>query len=253
MRLLGAAVAEWCGYAAAQHRRQGTQSVSACIATFAQAAHGSTGFAHAVASFVEAMCPLQPSSAAADVPVVFTTSCSASKACRAARQTREEAQQKLQCGAAAGDGADGSGSAARHQQQQHTSHSGLDVASQLGFTPISLVWKDLSYYVPAPKNASGAAAQGVVQKGDTKDDELVGKKQLLHGITGVLHSVYHCAPLTLRMPCMICFAIYFHTCCSEVEHVLMRAKAVNLQCIAASTAYSELRQIVVQAMRSRAY
>ena len=65
--------------------------------------------------------------------------------------------------------------------------SGLDVASQLAFTSTSLVWQDLSYYVPAPSNASGTAAQGIVQKGDTQDEELKGKKQLLNSITGTAH------------------------------------------------------------------
>lgn len=111
--------------------------------------------------------------------------------CRAARQAREEAQEKLQDGGAAKQ-SDSTRTDDRHsptQQQRQHSQSGLDVASQLGFTPISLVWKGLSYYVPAPKNLTGAAAKGVVQKGDTKDEELIGKKQLLHDITGALLQV----------------------------------------------------------------
>ena len=104
--------------------------------------------------------------------------------CRAARDAREKAHKLLENKQEAPS--DPSGQRQAPHKQAEMSSRGLDIASQLGFTPISLTWHDLCYYVPAPKQASGAAAKGVVQKGECDDTALVGKKQLLHSVTGAL-------------------------------------------------------------------
>ena len=58
----------------------------------------------------------------------------------------------------------------------------LAVASALPFTPISLVWRSLCYYVPAAKGATGAAAANVMPK--DAEGGVAGKKRLLHNVTG---------------------------------------------------------------------
>lgn len=64
---------------------------------------------------------------------------------------------------------------------------GLAVGRTLSFSPISVVWRNLCYYVPVPTGLVGAAAANVMPK-DHPDKELAGKKRLLNDLTGV-HSL----------------------------------------------------------------
>lgn len=64
------------------------------------------------------------------------------------------------------------------------SSNALAVSRTLPFTPISLVWQDLEYYVTVPKGLTGAAAANVMTLETTEDAALIGKKRLLNGITG---------------------------------------------------------------------
>lgn len=63
------------------------------------------------------------------------------------------------------------------------SSRGLAVARTMAFSPISVVWKNLCYYVTVPKGLTGAAAQNVMPS-DTKDGSIAGKKRLLNDLTG---------------------------------------------------------------------
>jgi hypothetical protein len=56
------------------------------------------------------------------------------------------------------------------------------VASTLAFTPITVVWRYVSYYVPVPKNLQGEAAKDIMPA--DAGGELAGKKRLLNNITG---------------------------------------------------------------------
>ena len=67
--------------------------------------------------------------------------------------------------------------------QGRASSSGLAVARTLGFSPISVVWRSLSYYVTVPKGLTGAAAAGIIPE-DSEDKALAGKKRLLNDLTG---------------------------------------------------------------------
>ena len=71
--------------------------------------------------------------------------------------------------------------------------STLDVGSSLKFTPITVCWRDLSYYVTVPKGLTGAAALNVMPA--DAEEELAGKKRLLNNVTGARHrgycSIYH--------------------------------------------------------------
>jgi hypothetical protein len=58
----------------------------------------------------------------------------------------------------------------------------LSIASTLKFTPISLVWRNLSYYVTVPKGSTGAAALNVMPEDAGQD--IAGKKRLLNNVTG---------------------------------------------------------------------
>ena len=60
--------------------------------------------------------------------------------------------------------------------------SGLDVGSSLEFTPITVCWRDLSYYVPVAKGLTGAAALNIMP--DDAGEDIAGKKRLLNNITG---------------------------------------------------------------------
>lgn len=60
------------------------------------------------------------------------------------------------------------------------------VASALPFEPITLIFRDLSYYVPVPKGAPAAAQQpaGAAALGSKQDKTKDGQLQLLKGLTG---------------------------------------------------------------------
>jgi hypothetical protein len=89
---------------------------------------------------------------------------------REARQAREEAHALLK-------GKDEPTVVATSGRQ-----STLAVGSSLKFTPITVCWRDLSYYVPVPKGLTGAAALNVMPL-DAEED-IAGKKRLLNSITG---------------------------------------------------------------------
>jgi hypothetical protein len=57
------------------------------------------------------------------------------------------------------------------------------VGSALKFTPITVVWRSLHYYVSVPKGLTGAAALNVMPS--DAPEEIAGKKRLLNRITGV--------------------------------------------------------------------
>lgn len=120
--------------------------------------------------------------------------------CRAAQKAREDAQKVLAHKNAAGKGAtvqpvqhshaygsadhDGEGGAgiAASGRARSGSQNMLTVGSELNFTPITVVWRDLNYYVAVPKGLTGAAALNIMP--EDAGDEIKGKKRLLHNITG---------------------------------------------------------------------
>jgi hypothetical protein len=91
--------------------------------------------------------------------------------CREARQAKEEAHALLR----SKQGPVGVAESGRK--------STLEVGSSLKFTPITVCWRDLSYYVPVPKGLTGAAALNVMPPDAAED--IAGKKRLLNSITGV--------------------------------------------------------------------
>jgi hypothetical protein len=72
--------------------------------------------------------------------------------------------------------------AAAAAAREASSRAQATVASTLAFTPITVVWRHVSYYVPVPKNLQGEAARGIMPA--DAGDELAGKKRLLNDITG---------------------------------------------------------------------
>jgi hypothetical protein len=93
--------------------------------------------------------------------------------------------------------------------------STLAVGSSLKFTPITVCWRDLSYYVPVPKGLTGAAALNVMPL-DAEED-IAGKKRLLNSITGeaVIRDcalvargwASCCCPAALRASCFVVFPL----------------------------------------------
>lgn len=64
-----------------------------------------------------------------------------------------------------------------------STQNALEVGSTLQFTPITVCWNDMNYYVPVPKGLTGAAALNIMP--DDAPEDVRGKKRLLHDITGV--------------------------------------------------------------------
>ena len=94
--------------------------------------------------------------------------------CREARQAKEAAQALLNDKS--------KGGAAAQDVTASGRRSTLDVGSSLQFTPITVCWRDLSYYVTVPKGLTGAAALNVMPA--DAGEELAGKKRLLNSVTG---------------------------------------------------------------------
>jgi hypothetical protein len=116
--------------------------------------------------------------------------------CRAARKAQLEAQKALKATAAAQNemqaaalaaslnaggrvDVDGLRLSSRRRSKQHAS----SIASTLLFTPVSVVWQDLSYYVTVAKGLTGAAAVGIMPA--DADKAIAGKKRLLNNLCGV--------------------------------------------------------------------
>lgn len=67
-------------------------------------------------------------------------------------------------------------------QRERSQRAADSIASTLRFTPITLVWRDVSYYVPVAKGLSGEAARNIMPK--DADNAIAGKKRLLNDLTG---------------------------------------------------------------------
>jgi hypothetical protein len=134
-------------------------------------------------------------------------------ACRAAQRAREAAQATLKSsthpvlsdgvagtrGVAKTAGAADIAAAAAAREAStallDASRAHATVASTLAFTPITVVWRHVSYYVPVPKNLQGEAARGIMPA--DAGGELAGKKRLLNDITGapLSHAQLHIVAL----------------------------------------------------------
>lgn len=66
------------------------------------------------------------------------------------------------------------------------------MGSSLEFTPITLCWRKLNYYVTVSKHLTGESAENVMPE-DHADKSIAGKKRLLHDITGVVFPAQYCA------------------------------------------------------------
>ena len=105
--------------------------------------------------------------------------------CRAAKKAREEAQAALAgtgAAATAAQTAPAPPSSKRSCRSMEGGQNMLQVGSTLKFTPITVCWKEIEYFVPVPKGLTGAAALNVM--GDDAPADVRGKKRLLHNITG---------------------------------------------------------------------
>jgi hypothetical protein len=124
--------------------------------------------------------------------------------CRSARKAREDAQKALQGNAraskltgstgklkvadtavantAVSTDANGAATSTASGRTLSGTQNQLAVGSQLHFTPIAVVWQDLSYYVAVAKGLTGATALNIMES--DVEPELAGKKRLLNSITG---------------------------------------------------------------------
>ena len=89
-----------------------------------------------------------------------------------------------------GNSSDGSMSPSPARTPRIHTQNNLNVGAELGYTPITLVWQGLSYYVPLPRGNAGSKSLDVMDA--DSDADVAGKKRLLNDITGAQRAVTGC-------------------------------------------------------------